>query len=260
MPDLSSISQMGLSTNTQLKDKNYSLIDILKNKKLRKYTLLLVFIWVELGMGAYGIQFGVSALSGNLYINMFIIGLIGVPVQLMLIPLQNRFGRKKTAKLFFMICAIFAFIFAITRYLDETNIRNKVSNAAALISLTAISASWSPIQTLTIEIYPTVVRNIGYGFQNTMARVGAVIGPQLVFLDTRVPGMMYWICGVSAVVSIFLLWPIPETMGADLTDKLTNTKKQSNAKNKETRDYCDPDGIVSEVSEKSESILTATHL
>jgi len=30
------------------------------------------------------------------------------------------------------------------------------------------------------KIFP--FRNIGYGTQNTMARVGAVIGPQLVFL------------------------------------------------------------------------------
>lgn len=43
-----------------------------------------------LGLAGYGIQFGVSALSGSIYINVFVIGLIGSPIQIILIPLQNR--------------------------------------------------------------------------------------------------------------------------------------------------------------------------
>ena len=39
--------------------------------------------------------------------------------------------------------------------------------------------------------------------------------------------MMYWICGITTVISIFLLWPVPETMGTDLTDKLENIEKHS---------------------------------
>ncbi|XP_053392451.1 solute carrier family 22 member 21-like isoform X2 [Mercenaria mercenaria] len=224
-PDMSIISQMDMSVTSQLKDRKYSLFDVLKNKNSRKYTLLLAFVWMTLGLAEYGMQFGLSALSGNIYINMFVIGLIGSPAQLIQIPLQNRFGRKKTATLFFVICAVFAFVVAITHYFPETKVRNQLSNVAAIVSLTAINACWSPIQTLTIELYPTVVRNIGYGFLNTMARLGAIIGPQLVFLDTKVAGMMYWICGVTAVVSIFVLLPIPETRGVDLTDKLNKTDR-----------------------------------
>ena len=33
-----------------------------------------------------------------------------------------------------------------------------VGNIFAIASLTLINAGWSPIQTLTIELYPTVVR------------------------------------------------------------------------------------------------------
>ncbi|XP_053381478.1 organic cation/carnitine transporter 2-like [Mercenaria mercenaria] len=284
-PDLSTISQMDPSITPQQKDRKYSLFDVLKNKDLRKYTFLLAFVWydllyclgkvtvITLGLAVYGIQFGVSALSGNIYINMFVIGLIGSPVQLINIPLQNRLVRKKTAILFFVICAVFAIVVAVTQYFTgkdcatyvkrfsgfrlaisylkrfyivvcfKTKVRDQLSNVAAIVSLTAINACWSPIQTLTIEIYPTVVRNIGYGLQNTMARVGAIIGPQLVFLDTKVAGMMYWICGVTAVISIFVLLPIPETRGVDLTDKLSKTDRVKSGeaamgKTVETEEIC----------------------
>lgn len=42
----------------------------------------------------------------------------------------------------------------------ETSVRNYVTNVAALLSLTAMNVSWTPIQTLTIETYPTVVRYV----------------------------------------------------------------------------------------------------
>ena len=40
----------------------------------------------------------------------------------------------------------------------ESGVKDKLTSVSALISLTAINAAWSPIQTITIETYPTVVR------------------------------------------------------------------------------------------------------
>lgn len=39
-------------------------------------------------------------------------------------------------------------------------------------------------------------------------------------------GMMYWICTVATVVSIFLILPIPETAGKDLTDKIASSEEE----------------------------------
>lgn len=45
---------------------------------------------ITLGLGGYGIQFGITDLSGNLYINIFVLGLLASPLQFIFIYLQNR--------------------------------------------------------------------------------------------------------------------------------------------------------------------------
>ncbi|XP_053392444.1 organic cation transporter protein-like [Mercenaria mercenaria] len=221
VPDMSELNLLKASIEkAKLLDKKYSFIDFFKNKQLLKCTLLLAVVWITIGFNTYGIQFGVPALSGNLYVNLFIPSLIGSPIQFIMIYLQNRFGRKSTSILFYLICAVTTLTVAIANRFQETSFRNNLINVAALLSLTAINCSWSPVQTLTIENYPTVVRNLGFGLQNTIARIGAIIGPQLVFLDTKVAGIMYWICGAAALISIICILPIRETNGVDLTDKI----------------------------------------
>lgn len=203
-----------------LKDKKYSFFDIARNRQLRIYTLLLVMVWITLGLGGYGIQFGITNLSGNLYINIFVLGVLASPLQFIFIYLQNRVGRKKAATVLYIACVITTLTVAVAYRFKESSVRNHLINTAAILALTSMNAAWSPIQTLTIETYPTVVRNIGFGLQNTMARVGAVIGPQLVFMETKVSGIMYWICAVTTIMSVFLIIPIPETCGKDLNDKI----------------------------------------
>ncbi|KAL4239494.1 hypothetical protein ACF0H5_000309 [Mactra antiquata] len=210
-PDLSDLN----IEQDDLKDKKYTPLDLVRNRSLLVYTLAFIFIWINLGLSTYGLQFGVSALSGNLYINIFAIGLIGVPLRFVSI-----FGRKKAATLFNAISVLAAFAVAIEYRFEETSFRNKLTNASALISLIAIHQIWSPIQTLTVELYPTVVRNIAFGFHNSMTRVGAVIGPQLVFLDTKFAGSMYWICACTTLISALLILPLPETKERDLPDKI----------------------------------------
>ncbi|XP_053392449.1 organic cation transporter protein-like [Mercenaria mercenaria] len=246
-PDLSEIYTMGKALKKEKEtDKKYSFWDIAKSKELRKYTVLLIFVWITLGLGGYGIQFGVTDLSGNLYVNIFVFGLIASPMQFICIYLQNRFGRKKTASILYVICAVAALVVAVAYRFKESSIRDHLTNAAAITALAVVTSAWSPIQTLTIETYPTVVRNIGFGLQNTMARVGAIIGPQLVFLDTKVAGMMYWICAVAVIVSIFLIVPIPETFGRDLSDKIIAQQNKTTSNEEHSVGFSDEEDMLTE--------------
>lgn len=97
-----------------------------------------------------------------------------------------------------------------------------------------ISTAWGPIQTMTIELYPTVIRNIGFGTLSVTGRIGAIVGPQLVYLNLYIPGLLYYVCGVISVACIFGLFFLPETMDANLNDKIERTveivKSESAAK------------------------------
>ncbi|XP_052818480.1 solute carrier family 22 member 7-like [Mya arenaria] len=206
--------------NAEGGDQKYFFSDLFKEKKLRLYTCLFMIVWMTLGITSYGIQFGVPRLSGNLFMNMFILGLASSPIQFISIWLQNRLGRKKTAWLFYGLGAAAAFAVAVTARLPDSQGQDLATNCFAITALTLVNAAWSPIQTLTIETYPTVIRNLGYGTQNTMTRIGAIIGPQLVFLETMFEVSLYWISVTALVVAMALLVPIPETGSTDLVDKI----------------------------------------
>jgi len=45
-----------------------------------------------MGLSTYGIQFGVEALTGNLFVNIFLLGLLASPLQFIIIYLENRYG------------------------------------------------------------------------------------------------------------------------------------------------------------------------
>ncbi|XP_052818377.1 organic cation transporter protein-like [Mya arenaria] len=206
--------------NAESGDQKYFFSDLFKERKLRLYTCLFMLVWMTLRLTTYGIQFGVPRLSGNLFINMFILGLTLSPIQFINIWLQNRLGRKKTACLCYGLAAAAAFAVAVTARIPDSQGQDWATNIFAIMALTMANAAWSPLQTLTMETYPTVIRNLGYGTQNTMTRIGAIIGPQLVYLETMFEGSLYWISGTALVVAMALLVPIPETGRRDLVDKI----------------------------------------
>ncbi|XP_053380087.1 uncharacterized protein F23F12.3-like [Mercenaria mercenaria] len=88
---------------------------------------------------------------------------------------------------------------------------------------------------MTIEVYPTVVRTISFGSLSVMARIGAMIGPQLVYMNMYVAGILYYVCGAVAVLCITGCLGLPETMNSILNDKITeeneNLSSEVNHKN-----------------------------
>ncbi|KAL4218478.1 hypothetical protein ACF0H5_023212 [Mactra antiquata] len=73
-------------------------------------------------------------------------------------------------------------------------------------------------------------KTTGFGFLSTMSRLGAVLGPQVVYLEDFVPGLLYFVVGGLAAASILCILCLPETMNTTLLDKineeLEHTRRQ----------------------------------
>ncbi|KAK3598873.1 hypothetical protein CHS0354_008622, partial [Potamilus streckersoni] len=67
-------------------------------------------------------------------------------------------------------------------FATRTPLRPVLTNVCALISKFGTKAMWVSVAALSMELYPTVVRDIGYGLQNAIARIGAMIAPQALLL------------------------------------------------------------------------------
>jgi len=68
------------------------------------------------------------------------------------------------------------------------------------------------------EIFPTSVRNTGYGLVNVFARLGGVAYPFMVMLDGVLPDLHFVVFGALAAVSGLLNLSLPETLGKPLPE------------------------------------------
>ncbi|KAK3087933.1 hypothetical protein FSP39_012595 [Pinctada imbricata] len=181
VPDLSDLEGIALKELAREKSRTYTLLDLFKSRFLMKNTLLMAFMWMTCAYVYYAISFNVQSLSGSIYLNMFLLSMVEIPANVLTMYLNNKFGRRKTGILFFVVCDLGALGVALT---DVTNadLEGQLLNGFALTSKLGISSAWISLAVISIEVYPTVVRNIGYGFQNTAARIGAMVAPQMIYL------------------------------------------------------------------------------
>lgn len=201
------------------KVKTHTLIDVLKSRDLLKKSFFLWTSWMACGYAYYAISFGVEQLSGSIYLNMFLLSIVEIPATLLTWWLNNCIGRRWTCFLFFVIATVGGALVGTVQVMDPPDAA-EIINVAALIAKMGVSAGWASLITFTTESYPTVVRNIGYGWANSSARIGAMIAPQIVHVSKHTPGVMYYICSGCMLVSAVFCLLLPETKGRALENMI----------------------------------------
>ncbi|OWF39252.1 organic cation transporter-like protein [Mizuhopecten yessoensis] len=233
-PDMSKMSYL---VKVDLKvdaERRYTIWDVAKSPQLRKYTCLLGIAWIACGYGYYAISFGVQSLSGSLYLNMFLLSVVEIPAQASSYYLTNRYGRKWVTLALLLIAGITGFVVAAIQ-ISDYEMKNSLINGFALASKMGVGVGWGTLIILTSESYPTVVRNIGYGMQSSFARIGAIAAPQLVYVSSHLPGVMYFIFGGVMFLSAFGLFFMQETNKKPIEDGIaTNEKGQKETQNFES--------------------------
>lgn len=191
------------------KERKYTIIDVFRNKQLLKITVLLAICWVTCGYSFYAILFGVQQLSGVLYVNMALLGLME-STQFVMSFIANCIGRRLACFVFFLLGGVCGLIVGILQHLNNVGYGN-IINGFAYTTKISVAGGWMTLIVYSSELYPTVVRNVGFGFQNTMSRVGSMIAPQLVFASSRVPGIMYLTMGGLFFVAACCVLLLKET-------------------------------------------------
>ncbi|KAL4240148.1 hypothetical protein ACF0H5_000942 [Mactra antiquata] len=207
--------------------KKYTFLQLFKTWEMAKVTLLLMLDWGSLDIISYGIYFGIQTLSGNMYMNIFLFSIVGIPSKFLAIYLQNRFGRRTTTLLCYAITAVTSLTVGVVQTIEPVN-KDSLANGFAMVASASISATWGPLQTMTLEMYPTVIRNIGFGSLSVVGKISAVIGPQLVYLNSYVSGLLYYVCGALSLLSAVGTLFLPETKGLKLQDKIEQSNKDDN--------------------------------
>ncbi|XP_053389607.1 solute carrier family 22 member 21-like [Mercenaria mercenaria] len=194
----------------------------------------------------FSMSLGMESISVNIYLTIFLINLVDIPVHLVAGPLLNRLGRKKLCFVSFGLSGILSCVSGILQHFDQlprSSVSLKVASLViSLLAKMAVSTAYLAITIFTTELYPTVVRckiihdidvcvkayrldiqiekTIGYGFQTTVGRIGAIAAPLLIYLDKLFPGLMYFTCGVLIFLSAGTIARLKETKDVTLPDSI----------------------------------------
>ncbi|XP_005092909.1 solute carrier family 22 member 7 [Aplysia californica] len=197
--------------------RSYTYFDLFRNLRMIKLNLVLWLFWSTLSLSFYGISFGVSSLSGNLYLNIFLLAVMELPVRMTTFALNNRLGRKVTTFGFMTLSVLPSAGCLLAYLLAPEPIRDTAVNGLSLIAKMMVASAWSNAQIWTSELYPTVVRSLGYGFANMGARVGGIAAPFVVNFDDM-PLVAYGVMTVLLGVCTVLTLTLDETKGKVLSD------------------------------------------
>ncbi|XP_069138043.1 organic anion transporter 3-like [Argopecten irradians] len=205
--------------------KRYNVVTIFRHKVIFLNSMILWYTWLVNSLVYYALSLTSSALSGDRFVNYFLIAIVEYPAAVMELLLINRIGRRKTCILFHVIAGIALTVSTICRTLsDGVGTIGAISLVFNLVGKFGITGSFSTIFLYTPELYPTNLRNAGIGISSSVARIGGMLAPfagPLMSYITWGPGA---ISAALCLLAVYLLTFLPETKGYELPTTIEELK------------------------------------
>ncbi|KAK6189117.1 hypothetical protein SNE40_005155 [Patella caerulea] len=206
------------------KIEKYSLLDILKRKKLALNTFILWYLWCTAALSYFGLFFTSSSLAGDKYLNYFLNALMEFPPALIFLLIIDRYGRKKTLATFYALCGTGMILATIIRVTSDSYAASICITILSLVGKLGAGGAFCTCFFYTPEIFPTNLRNVGLGSASIAARVGGMLGPFSRVLAQHIswgPGAIFGGCCLLATLLITIL---PETNGKELPQTMADVK------------------------------------
>ncbi|KAH7943299.1 hypothetical protein HPB52_006733 [Rhipicephalus sanguineus] len=201
-------------------------LDLVRQPRIRRYSVILVYSCVSCGAVYYGIQLSMTSLGGDPYVGFLLSGL-GELAAVVLCYGTVRWFRRRTA-----VPAMYAGVVLCSLGLglipqSLTWLRQVDGLVGKILSGSAFTVTWL----YAAEVFPTVLRTVGVGACLMGIRVGSAFVPLL--LETRrythesVP--MAVLAAMYALAAVLVLL-LPETFQVALPDTVRETLDLKKAK------------------------------
>lgn len=190
--------------------QGYTTADVFRTPRIRKRTLLCMFIWFTSGISYYALILNMRNISDNPFLATLISATTDVPSFLLGFIYIPRLGKRWSIVMVMSIGGLFCLIYPICRYL-----------VVLLIGKSCVAVSLGLVFIYLPDIYPTVIRNIGVGIVGLFLRLGGILAPILVWIgsntSTDAPTI---VVGCLALISGILAVFCPEVKGMKLPDTI----------------------------------------
>ncbi|KAK3082771.1 hypothetical protein FSP39_004982 [Pinctada imbricata] len=186
-------------------------------------SFVLNFNWMMVSFMYYGVTMHGGNI-GDFYLNFLLMGLIEFPSIIASIFLIDKIGRKKT-QLLWMLSGGIACLCTIFTVLYGGKSLQPLTVLLATIGKMGSAAGFAVVYILSVELYPTVVRNAALGFGSAFARVGSMMAPYCASVGSYVEGdlgkaLPLVIFGGTSVLAGLLCLYLPETLNQKLPETI----------------------------------------
>ncbi|XP_064191113.1 organic cation/carnitine transporter 2-like isoform X2 [Anguilla rostrata] len=203
-------------------DQVYSYLDLFKTANIRNMTILVIITWFVVVSTFFSLSLSTPNLDGDPYLNCFFSASVEIPGYVATL-LFVYYCRRTTGLLTLMLFSGFTLL--IIPFIPQDL---RVLIIVLVMSVkTAVAAAYSFIYVYCLELYPTVVRNMGLGLATIMGCCGSMAAPYISYIgeyNQYVPFCLLGsLCVFVGAISILL----PETKDTGLPEIISQVKPLS---------------------------------
>ncbi|XP_077426428.1 solute carrier family 22 member 7-like [Vanacampus margaritifer] len=202
-------------------NRKYSLLDLVRTPKMRRLTLIAGTVWFGVACSYYGISLNVSDFGVNIFVTQLIYGVSEVPAKIFCLFSINKFGRKLNQGGGLLLTGLCLFC----NILIPPNMAACRTAVAALAKMFS-EAAFTVLYLYTTELYPTVLRQNGFGCCSFLARLGVAVSPLVALLEEVWVGLPRLIFSMMAAGVGLLTILLPETNNVRLPETIEDVEQR----------------------------------
>ncbi|XP_044304646.1 solute carrier family 22 member 6-A-like [Varanus komodoensis] len=200
---------------------SFIVADLVRTPALRRRTCCLSFVWFSTSFAYYGLAMDLQNFGVSVYLIQVIFGVVDIPAKLIAYGVISYFGRRITQALALILAGL-----SVASNIFVPQDLKTLRTIFAVFGKGCLGASFNCVFLYTGELYPTVIRQTGMGFGNTLARVGGIVAPLVRMTGEYSPSLPLLIYGAAPIVSGIAACFLPETLNVPLPDSVDDVERQ----------------------------------
>ncbi|KAM9364999.1 solute carrier family 22 member 7-like [Pholidichthys leucotaenia] len=201
--------------------QKHGFTDLFRTPNMRKLSVLTGFVWFSIAIVYYTIAIKLSNLGANIFLLHFLYAAVEIPAKLFVMGVVNKVGRRlcQATTLFGAGLTIL-----INAFIDEE--LWLVRAGVGIVGKGLSEAAFTTIVIYTSELYPTVIRQTGLGYTNSMCRMGIFFCPVVSMLDNLFPLLCQFTIFTIAIAAGLTTIALRETLKQKLPERIEDVENQ----------------------------------
>uniref|UniRef100_A0A914GR17 TFIIS N-terminal domain-containing protein n=1 Tax=Globodera rostochiensis TaxID=31243 RepID=A0A914GR17_GLORO len=210
---------------TQLQ-RVYTYLDLFRQRSVCVRMLTLLFCFGASSVTSFGLYFSADVLPGSRYVNIAMMGVGKLILGFLPFILSNRIGRRPILLISVGLACLACWLLVVG-WLFFSLSKHWVTAALGLFITAAIDPNWKIIHLLSMELFPTPVRNMSRALCNVVARLGSLSVPWVQFLRSHNGVLPFWLFGFLLTVQWLISFAfLPETVGQPLPEQMPSEDRR----------------------------------